>query len=108
MKFESNVKTIPHSQGDVYGKLSDLNNLAGVMTKLNDPEVREKIKEHVPEEKLDSVQKYLDSLKLDSDSVSIAVEPIGELGFQIAESEPDKCIKFKSTKSPVVRSHGMT
>lgn len=101
MKFESNVKTIPHSQGDVYGKLSDLNNLAGVMTKLNDPEVREKIKEHVPEEKLDSVQKYLDSLKLDSDSVSITVEPIGELGFQIAEREPDKCIKFKSTKSPV-------
>ncbi len=101
MKFESNVKTIPHSQGEVYGKLSDLNNLAGVMTRLNDPEVREKIKEHVPEEKLDSVQKYLDSLKLDSDSVSISIEPIGELGFKIAEREPDKCIKFKSTKSPV-------
>lgn len=101
MKFESNIKELQYSQERVYGKLSDMNNLSGLVEKLQDPAVKEKLKEQMTEEKLQSVQGYLDSMKLDSDSVSINVSPIGELGFRIVEKEPNKCVKFASTNSPV-------
>lgn len=101
MKFESNIKEVQYSQERVYDKLSDMNNLSGLIEKLQDPVVKEKLKEQIPEEKLNSVQGYLDSMKLDSDSVSVNVAPIGELGFKIIDKQPSKCVKFASTNSPV-------
>ncbi|MCQ2077721.1 MAG: SRPBCC family protein [Bacteroidaceae bacterium] len=101
MKFESNVKNIPHPQGKVYAKLSNLNNLAEIVTALKDPQKRSQLSKVVPEEKLESAERSLDSLRVDSDSVSVNVPPVGEIGFKIAEREPDKCIKLESTKSPL-------
>lgn len=101
MKFESSVKEISHSQDKVYGKLSDLNNLQVLKDKLQDPAFRQQIETQIPADKMASVQKYLDSLRIDADSVSISVDPVGEIGFQVVEREPMKCIKLASTKSPI-------
>ena len=73
-KFESAVKMIPASQTAVYGKLSDLNNL-------------EKVKDHLPQDKVKN-------LSFDAESLSIEVPPVGKIVLQIIEKEPCKCIKF--------------
>lgn len=80
-KFESGVKEIPASQEAVYAKLSDLNNL-------------EKVKDHLPEDKIKN-------LSFDAESLSIDVAPVGKITLQIVEKEPCKCIKFETTTSPL-------
>lgn len=80
-KFESTVKHIPASQTAVYEKLSDLNNL-------------QKVKEHLPEDKVKN-------LTFDADSLSVEVPPVGQITLQIVEKEPCKCIKFGTTTSPL-------
>ena len=80
-KFESAVKMIPASQTAVYGKLSDLNNL-------------EKVKDHLPQDKVKN-------LSFDAESLSIEVPPVGKIVLQIIEKEPCKCIKFATTTSPL-------
>lgn len=80
-KFESGVKEVPASQEAVYAKLSDLNNL-------------EKVKDHLPEDKIKN-------LSFDAESLSIDVPPVGKITLQIVEKEPYKCIKFETTTSPL-------
>ena len=80
-KFESEVKTIASSQHAVYGKLSDLSNL-------------EKIKERLPEGKMKN-------LAFTSDTLSVEVPPVGTITLQIVEREPEKCVKFATTASPL-------
>lgn len=80
-KFESGVKEVPASQEAVYAKLSDLNNL-------------EKVKDHLPEDKIKN-------LSFDAESLSIDVPPVGKITLQIVEKEPCKCIKFETTTSPL-------
>lgn len=80
-QFESSVKTIPYAQGRVYKKLSDLNNIEGVKDRLP----ADKIKE----------------LSFDSDTLSFNVSPVGKVTLRICEREPDKCIKFETTNSPL-------
>lgn len=80
-KFESSVKVVKASQSAVYGKLSDLSNL-------------EKIKDSVPQDKMKN-------LTFTSDSLSVEVPPVGTIALEIVEREPEKCIKFGSTSSPL-------
>ena len=80
-KFESIVKVVKASQSAVYGKLSDLSNL-------------EKIKDSVPQDKMKN-------LTFTSDSLSVEVPPVGTIALEIVEREPEKCIKFGSTSSPL-------
>ncbi len=80
-KFESGVKQIPASQEVVYQKLSDLSNL-------------EKIKDRLPEDKVQN-------LRFDTDSISIDVPAIGKVSLKVVEREPNKCIKFETTSSPL-------
>ncbi len=80
-KFESSVKVVKASQSAVYGKLSDLSNL-------------EKIKDSVPQDKMKN-------LTFTSDSLSVEVPPVGTITLEIVEREPEKCIKFGSTSSPL-------
>ena len=80
-KFESSVKVVKASQSAVYGKLSDLSNL-------------EKIKDSVPQDKMKN-------LTFTSDSLSVEVPPVGTIALEIVEREPEKCIKFSSTSSPL-------
>jgi hypothetical protein len=80
-KFESSVKQIPYSQQAVYNNISDLRNL-------------EKVRDRVPEDK---VQDF----SFDQDTVSLNVAPVGELKLRICDREEPKCVKFETVQSPV-------
>lgn len=86
VQFESNVKHVPYSQGRVYNKLSDLNNLE---------EVRERL--DMVKDKLDG---KLEDMSFDRDSITLKVQGIS-LTLRIIEREPLKCIKFEGDKSPI-------
>jgi hypothetical protein len=79
--FESSVKLIPHNQERVYTKLSDLNNL-------------ESLKDKIPQDKVNN-------LRVDADTLSLQVIPVGNLTLQIIERDPPKCIKFETIQSPL-------
>ena len=72
---------IPYSQEQVYGKLSDLNNL-------------EAVKDRIPTDKVQDLQ-------FDSDTVSFSVSPVGRLSLRIVNREAPKCIKFEAVNSPL-------
>ena len=80
-KFESSVKQIAYPVEDVYRNISDLSNL-------------ERVRDRVPEDKLDS-------FKFDSDSVEVSVPPVGTIKLRIIEREENKCVKFETEQSPM-------
>jgi len=80
-KFESSVKQVPYPQQAVYDNISDLNNL-------------EKVRDRVPEDKVND-------FSFDQDTVSLNVAPVGELKLRICEREEPKCVKFETIESPV-------
>ena len=80
-KFESSVRQIPYPVEDVYRNISDLSNL-------------ERVRDRVPEDKLNS-------FSFDSDSVSVNVNPVGDLKLRIIEREENKCVKFETVQSPL-------
>lgn len=80
-QFESSVKTISYTQERVYLKLSDLNNL-------------ESVKDRLPADKIKD-------LSFDTDTLSFNVSPVGQVTLRICEREPNKCIKFETTNSPL-------
>lgn len=100
-KYESSVKQIAYPVSKVYAKLSDLNNLAALKNKLDDPRMVDLMKEKLPEDKMAEVREKLDSMAFDRDSVSVDVPPVGTVAIRIIEREEDKCIKFESTNSPI-------
>ena len=80
-KFESSIKQVPYAQEAVYKNLSDLNNL-------------EKVRDRVPQDKLQD-------FSFDHDSVSVSVAPVGKITLRICEREEPKCVKFESVESPI-------
>jgi carbon monoxide dehydrogenase subunit G len=80
-KFESSIKQIPYPQQAVYDNISDLRNL-------------EKVRDRVPQDK---VQDFV----FDQDTVSLNVQPVGELKLRICDREEPKCVKFETVQSPV-------
>ena len=91
-KFESSIKQIPHSQKSVYAMLRDLSNI-------------QRLKDHLPEEATDNdemnkVKDKLKNLSFDQDSLSINVDPIGQVSMRIIERDEPKMIKLESEKSP--------
>ena len=80
-KFESSIKQINYPVEDVYRNISDLNNL-------------ERVRDRVPEDKLQDFQ-------FDSDSVQVSVSPVGTIRMRIVEREENRCVKFESEQSPV-------
>ncbi|MBO5225580.1 MAG: SRPBCC family protein [Parabacteroides sp.] len=80
-EFVSEIKAIPFNEDCIFNVLSDLSNL-------------EKIKDRIPQDK---VQEF----EFDRDSCSVSVAPVGKITFQIVEREPNKTIKFSTTNSPV-------
>ncbi len=79
-EFTSEVKTILHSDTDVFRVLSDLRKL-------------ELVKDKIPEDKLKD-------FSFDKDSVSFRVDPVGTVTFLVVERELNKLVKFKSDKLP--------
>ena len=80
-KFESSVKQITYPVEDVYRNISDLSNL-------------ERVRDRVPEDKLQDFQ-------FDKDSVQVSVAPVGLIKLRIIEREENKCVKFETEQSPM-------
>lgn len=80
-KFESSIKQIPYPVEDVYRNISDLSNL-------------ERVRDRIPQEKLQDFQ-------FDSDSVQVSVSPVGTIKLRICEREENKCVKFETEQSPM-------
>ena len=80
IEFSSDVKTIYHTDRDIFRVLSDLRNL-------------NLIKDFIPEDK---IKDFI----FDKDSVSFRVETIGRVTFQVIERQPESLIRFKSVKLP--------
>ena len=80
-KFASSVKQIPYPVEDVYRNISDLSNL-------------ERVRDRVPQDKLQDFQ-------FDSDSVQVSVSPVGTIKLRICEREENKCVKFETEQSPM-------
>lgn len=100
-QFESSVKAISYPQPCVYAKLADLNNLAVIKERFNDPTLRSKMSEQIPEDKLEQLKKQIEDMTFDTDSVSCKVPPVGDLSLRIIEREEPKCIKFETVNSPI-------
>jgi len=79
--YESEVKIIDSSDSKVYAMLSDLRNV-------------EKVKDRIPSDKVQDLQ-------FDQDTVSVNVNPVGDVALKIIEREPCKTIKFTTDKSPI-------
>ncbi len=79
--FESSIRQIPYKQEAVFNMLSDLSNI-------------ERLKDKLPEDKLEQ-------MTFDSDSISMSVNPVGQIKLRIVEREAPKCIKFETAESPV-------
>ena len=75
IEFSSDLKTIPHTDRDVFRVLSDLRNL-------------DLIKNLIPEDK---VKDFI----FDKDSVSFRVDNIGKVSFIVIERLPDSYVRFK-------------
>ena len=80
-KFESSVKQVPYPVEAVYRMISDLSNL-------------ERVRDRVPEDKLQDFE-------FDSDSVKVSVAPVGTIKLRIIEREEPKCVKFETEQSPM-------
>jgi hypothetical protein len=66
---------------DVYRNISDLKNL-------------ERVRDRVPEDKLQDFQ-------FDTDTVQVSVSPVGLLKLRICEREENRCVKFETEQSPL-------
>lgn len=96
-KYESQIKQVPFSQSAVYAKLSDLTNLTVIKERIDDPNVQAKI----PADKIEEVRNAVNQMEFTTDTVSAPAGPIGNIAVQIVDREPEKCVKFTSTNSPV-------
>jgi hypothetical protein len=97
-KYESSVKHISYPVECVYGKVSDLNNLAIIKERINDPLIQQQI----PADKLGQVKEAIDKLEFTADTVVCeAGGMVGTIGVEIVEREENKCVKYASTSSPV-------
>ncbi len=79
--FESSIKQVPYPQVAVYKNLSDLTNL-------------ERVRDRVPEDKLQD-------FSFDADTVSVSVPTVGKITLRIIEREEPKCVKFETAESPL-------
>ena len=79
--FESSIRQIPYKQEAGFNILSDLSNI-------------ERIKDKLPKDKLEQ-------MTFDNDSISVSVNPVGQIKLRIVEREAPKCIKFETADSPV-------
>ena len=80
-KFESSIKQIPYPVENVYRNISDLSNL-------------ERVRDRVPQDKLQDFQ-------FDNDSVQVSVSPVGTIKLRICDREENKCVKFETEQSPL-------
>lgn len=78
--IESTIRQIDYPQQSVYNMLSDLSNI-------------DRVKDRIPEDKLDD-------LVFDADSISVST-PVGAVKMVIVDREEPKTIKFETRESPL-------
>lgn len=104
-EYKSEVKQIYRPIEAVYGKLSDLSNLAVIQQNLDNPLFREKALEQsqgkLKPEQLDMLIERLRSLQFTTDTVSGDAAPLGTITLRIIEREENKTIKFELEGAPV-------
>ncbi len=102
-KYESSVKQIYYPQSAVYAKLSDLSNLESIRDRFNNPAVQEQLvaSGQIPADKIDQIKEKINEAQFTSDSVSINLDMIGDVAIQVVDREPDKCVKYQASKSPI-------
>lgn len=96
-KYESQIKQVPYTQSAVYAKISDLTNLAVIKERFDDPNVQAQM----PADKIEEIRGAVQQMEFTSDTVTAPAGPIGTVSLQIVDREPEKCVKFSSTNSPV-------
>jgi len=79
--FTSDIKSIPYNDDKIFVMLSDMSNL-------------ERIKDRIPQDKIQN-------FSFDTDSCSFSIDPVGSITFQIVERIPNKTIKFTTVNSPI-------
>lgn len=79
--FESAIKKAECNDTELFGLLSDLNNI-------------EKVKDKIPQDKIKD-------LEFDADSCRFTVDMVGQIGLRIIERDPFKTIKFAADQSPI-------
>lgn len=79
-EYTSDIKTIPYSDKDIFGVLSDLRKL-------------DLVKDKLPQDKVKD-------FTYDQDSCSVNVSPIGNIRFVIVERKPHTEIKFEAEHLP--------
>ena len=104
-KYESTVKKIYASVGNVYAKLSDLNNLSTIQERLSDPTfmdtVRQQAGDKVNDEQLGQLKGMVERMEFDRDTVRLEAGPMGTFSLNVVEREEPKLIKFQSEGAPV-------
>lgn len=96
-KYESKIYASACSQSTVYARISDLSHLAVIKDNINNPLIQQQI----PADKLETVKQNLEKMECTQDTLSTPVGPIGNISIKIVEREPEKCVKYASTSSPV-------
>ena len=96
-KYESQIKQVPYTQSAVYAKISDLTNLAVIKERFDDPNVQVQM----PADKIEEIRGAVQQMEFTTDTVTAPAGPIGTIAVQIVDREPEKCVKFASTNSPV-------
>lgn len=99
-KYESEVKLVQQSQQTVYERFSDLRNLQTLRDKMEDPNVKQTIESQIPEGQSEQVQKVLEEMSFDADTLSIST-PVGAICLRVVEREEPKLVKFASEGSPI-------
>lgn len=104
-KFESGVKLIPYPVEVVYGKMADLNNLAVVKERMQDPSFQQAAQTasqgKLSEEQMRQLVERVKEMTFDTDSVSVNISPVGQVTLRIVDREPNKTLKFETVHSPM-------
>jgi len=79
-EFKSEIKTIPHTDKEIFAVLSDL-------SKLN------LVKDKIPQDKVKDITS-------DRDSCTLNVSPIGKIRFVVTERNPDSSVKLQAEQLP--------
>ncbi|MDE6634896.1 MAG: hypothetical protein K2J96_06550, partial [Bacteroidaceae bacterium] len=80
-KYESSVKRIYAPVGNVYAKLSDLNNLATIKERMADPAfeqvIRQQMGDKLNEGQLQQARDVVSRMQFDRDTATVEAGPVG-------------------------------
>ncbi len=80
-EYNSETKTIPYNEDEVFSAFSDLRRI-------------EKIKDNLPE------HDQIKNITYDKDSCTVNVSPIGKVRFVVTERIPNSTVKFEAEQLP--------